>query len=130
MTQEANMEEYLLKPDAALGYVNVAYGWKRKVPAQPSPMLWFEHKELRLVVSLMGMEAASGDIEISLSPTRKNGKPVRRKEIDRVRRDFFKEYENVKLRLPNPVLAASQTAPVIMAVTATDTVIEGPGEMI
>ncbi len=129
MTGRKTPEDYLLKPDAVLQYISVMPGWKRKTIAA-SPMLWFEHKEHRLIVSIMAMEARSGDVEISLSPARKNGKSLRRKEIDLVRRDFFKEYENVKLRLQNPVFAASQAAPAIMAVTAMDAVIDGPGEMI
>ncbi len=131
MTGEASPEDYLLKPEAVLEYIAVAPGWKRKQTPQSSPMLWFESKQHKLLVSVMAMEAASGDIEISLSPARKNGKSIRREQIERVRRDFLGDYENVKLRVQNPVFEATRGAlTAIMAVTATDSVIEGPGELI
>lgn len=124
-------EDLALKPEVVLEFIRVAPGWKRKEAQRQAPLLWFENKRHKLLVSVMAMEADTGDIEISLSPTRKNGKSIRREQIERVRRDFLEDYKNVKLRVQNPVFAATRGAlTAIMAVTATDAVIEGPGELI
>jgi hypothetical protein len=131
MTGDVKPEDLALKPEAVLEYIRIAPGWKRKKTPRQAPLLWFENKKYKLLVSVMAMEADTGDIEISLSPARKNGKSIRREQIDCVRRDFFGDYKNVKLRVQNPVFEATRGAlTAIMAVTATDAVIEGPGELI